>query len=246
MIRGTIPIGEASEQDSARWVREMFGRIAPRYDLLNHLLSFNIDRVWRRRLIASVAPILERPDAVALDLCCGTGDVMLAMAARAKGSVYGSDFSHPMLTAAHSKALSANAAPLLFEADGLSLPLADRSLDLITIAFGFRNFANYRAGLAEIVRVLRPGGTVAILEFAPPPDTLFGRLYTFYSRRVLPKLGGLISGSPEAYEYLPQSVSRFPDPGELAQEMRRSGFAAVRFELLTGGSVALHVARTRA
>ena len=170
---------------------------------------------------------------------------MIAMGAKARARVYGSDFCHPMMTAARSKALRKRVPPLLFEADGLALPLPDRCVDLITIAFGFRNFASYRRGLEEMVRVLRPAGTAAILEFAPPSKTLFGRVHAFYSGKVLPKLGGLISGDREAYEYLPQSVGRFPDPAELSAEMKRAGFDEVRYELMTGGSVALHIGRVR-
>jgi demethylmenaquinone methyltransferase / 2-methoxy-6-polyprenyl-1,4-benzoquinol methylase len=246
MIRGTTPSGAAaSEEDASRWVRDMFGRIAPRYDFLNHLLSFNIDRTWRTRMIRRIAPILQDPDARVVDLCCGTGDVMIAMGGKARARVYGSDFCHPMMVAARSKAARKHVPPLLFEADGLALPLPDRSIDLITIAFGFRNFASYRRGLEEMVRVLRPGGTAAILEFAPPSKTLFGRLHGFYSGKILPKLGGLISGDREAYEYLPQSVGKFPDPIELSEEMQRCGFGEVRYELMTGGSVALHIGRVR-
>src|SRR5579872_2324479 len=241
MIRGTASAGTASEQDASRWVRGMFGRIAPRYDFINHLLSFNIDRRWRRRLVKRVMPILQDPAARVLDLCCGTGDVLVAMGARSQARIYGSDFCHPMMTAAHAKAARKRIRAGLFESDGLALPLRDHSLDLITIAFGFRNFASYRQGIEEMLRVLRPGGTAAILEFAPPTRTLFGRLHGFYSRKILPKLGGLISGSREAYEYLPRSVSRFPAPEELAEEMRAAGFGEVRYELMTGGSVALHI-----
>lgn len=241
MIRGTTPEGVAGEQEASRWVREMFGRIAPRYDFLNHFLSFNIDRRWRARMIRHVAPILSDSEARVLDLCCGTGDVMVAMGAKAKARVYGSDFCHPMMTAARSKAIKQGVQPRLFEADGLLLPLAGSSLDLITVAFGFRNFTSYRDGLVEMLRVLRPRGVAAILEFAPPPKTVFGALHGFYSRRILPALGGMISGSREAYEYLPRSVSKFPDPPELAEEMRRAGFGEVRYELMTGGSVALHI-----
>jgi demethylmenaquinone methyltransferase/2-methoxy-6-polyprenyl-1,4-benzoquinol methylase len=241
MIRGTTPVGAASEQDASKWVREMFGRIAHRYDFLNHLLSFNIDRRWRARLIRRVSPILRDPDARVLDLCCGTGDVMLAMSTKAKARVYGSDFCHPMMTAARAKTIRRNLPARLFEADGMAIPLADHSLDLITIAFGFRNYSSYRQGLEEMIRVLRPGGTAAILEFAPPPRTLFGRLYGFYCQKIMPKVGGLISGSREAYEYLPHSVGKFPEPGELAAEMRSAGFGEVRYELMTGGSVSLHL-----
>lgn len=194
-------------------------------------------------MIRRIEPILRNPEARVLDLCCGTGDVMLAMAAQAQAQVYGSDFCHPMMTAAWAKANRRKLPPRLFEADGLTIPVTDHSLDLITIAFGFRNFVSYRRGLEEMVRVLKPGGTAAVLEFAPPPRTLFGTLHTFYSRQVLPALGGLISGSREAYEYLPQSVSKFLAPDELADEMRRAGFGEVRYELMTGGSVALHIGR---
>jgi demethylmenaquinone methyltransferase/2-methoxy-6-polyprenyl-1,4-benzoquinol methylase len=243
MIRGTTPTGAASEEEASRWVRDMFGRIAPRYDLLNHVLSFNIDRTWRARMIRRIAPFLSDPNARVLDLCCGTGDVMIAMAAKARARVFGSDFCHPMMIAARSKAGRRHVPALLFEADGLALPLADRSVDLVTIGFGFRNFASYTRGLEELVRVLRPAGAVAVLEFAPPPKTLFGRLHGFYSGRVLPKLGALISGDRAAYEYLPQSIGKFPNPVEFSEEMRRAGFSDVRYELLTGGSVALHIGR---
>lgn len=241
MIRGTAPSGAASEAEASRWVRDMFGRIAPRYDLLNHLLSFNIDRTWRARMIRRIGHVLEDPNARVVDVCCGTGDVMIAMGVKSRARVYGVDFCHPMLTAARSKAARKNVPPLLFEADGLALPLPDASVDLITIAFGFRNYASYRRGLEEFTRVLRPSGTAAILEFAPPRRTAFGRLHALYSRKILPKLGAMISGDREAYEYLPQSVGKFPDPVELAEEMRRAGFAEVRYELMTGGSVALHI-----
>jgi demethylmenaquinone methyltransferase/2-methoxy-6-polyprenyl-1,4-benzoquinol methylase len=243
MIRGTTPEGATTEQEASRWVREMFGRIAPRYDFLNHLLSFNIDRAWRARMIKRIAPVLQDPQARSLDLCCGTGDVMLMMARKARGEVYGSDFCHPMLTAARTKSLQRNVPPRFFEADGLALPVPDHSFDLITVAFGFRNFASYRKGLQEMVRVLRPNGRAAILEFAPPANTLFGRAHALYSRKILPVLGGAISGSREAYEYLPKSVAKFPEPAELASEMKASGFVEVSYELMTGGSVALHIGR---
>ena len=149
----------------------------------------------------------------------------------------GSDFCHPMLVAAQLKL----GGGMLFEADALRLPLADGSLDLITVAFGFRNLANYEAGLREMRRVLRGGGVAAILEFSQPPNPLFGALYSFYSRRVLPAIGGALSGSRDAYTYLPESVRKFPAPEELAEMMRAAGFASVEFERLTGGIVALHL-----
>ncbi|HBY60575.1 MAG TPA: bifunctional demethylmenaquinone methyltransferase/2-methoxy-6-polyprenyl-1,4-benzoquinol methylase UbiE [Solibacterales bacterium] len=240
-MKGTTPPGAGTEEQAARWVRGMFARVAPRYDLLNHLLSFQIDRYWRARTVARVRRILERPGARAMDLCCGTGDLLLALAARRGALVYGSDFCHPMLQAAQAKIERKQAPAVLFEADGLTLPLRDASLDLITVAFGFRNFANYRAGLAELRRVLRPGGAAAILEFSTPPNRLIAGLYGFYSTRVLPVLGGAISGSPDAYTYLPESVRKFPCAEDLAAAMKEAGFATVAFERMTFGVVALHI-----
>jgi demethylmenaquinone methyltransferase/2-methoxy-6-polyprenyl-1,4-benzoquinol methylase len=220
----------------------MFGRIAPRYDLLNHLLSFNIDRHWRNRTVNRVEEVLRRPGARVLDLCCGTGDLMLALASRRGGEVMGSDFCHPMLVEANRKTKARRLTARLFEADGLTLPVRDQSLDLVTIAFGFRNFVNYRRGLEEMFRVLRKDGMLAILEFSKPPNPLLAAGYKFYSKTILPTLGGLISGSSDAYTYLPESVRKFPEAAELAEQMRVIGFSKVSFEHLTGGIVALHLA----
>lgn len=240
-MTGTTPRGAATEQDAARWVRGMFGAIAGRYDLLNHLLSCNLDRLWRAHTVKRVAHVLARPDARVLDLCCGTGDVLLALEARAGRPVLGSDFCHPMLVAAQRKVAGRGFRTPLFEADALALPLAEASLDLVTVAFGFRNFANYERGLEELLRVLKPGGVVAILEFSQPTNRPFAALYGFFSKHVLPKVGGLISGSPDAYAYLPESIGKFPDADTLATEMRRAGFARVEFDRMTGGAVALHL-----
>ena len=245
-MTGTTPTGVTGEQDAARWVRGMFGRIAGRYDLLNHLLSFNLDRRWRKRTVARVADVLDRPGARVLDLCCGTGDVMLALEARRGLShqetpILGSDFCHPMLVEAQRKVAAQKRKSALFESDALVLPLADRSLDLITIAFGFRNLANYTRGLEELLRVLKPGGVAAILEFSQPTNRAFGALYGFFSTRVLPRIGGLVSGSPDAYSYLPESIRKFPDAESLAGQMRAAGFRRVEFERMTGGAVALHL-----
>ena len=243
MIQGTTPAGASTEQQAAAWVRGMFARIAPRYDLLNHVLSLHIDRYWRRRTVARVSAALRRPEARVLDLCCGTGDLTLALEAKRGAAVLGSDFCHPMLVAARHKAEQRRLQSKLFEADALFLPLADHSLDLITIAFGFRNLANYRTGLAELSRVLRPGGMLAILEFSQPRNRLFKAAYKFYSEAILPRLGGWISGSKDAYTYLPESVLKFPSPEELAQEMRKVGFEDVTFERMTCGIVALHCSK---
>jgi demethylmenaquinone methyltransferase / 2-methoxy-6-polyprenyl-1,4-benzoquinol methylase len=235
-MTGTTPPGVSGEQAAARWVRGMFGRIAGRYDLLNHLLSFNLDRRWRARTVERVAEILERPGARVLDLCCGTGDVLADIEKRKRTFVFGGDFCHPMLVEARRKVVSP-----LFEADALGLPLANDSFDLITIAFGFRNLANYNRGLEELLRVLKPNGVVAILEFSQPTNRAFAALYGFLSTRVLPWVGGMISGSREAYSYLPESIRKFPGAEELADHMRRAGFQRVELDRMAGGAVALHL-----
>jgi len=218
-------------EDKARWVQGMFGRIAGRYDLLNHLLSFNLDKRWRARMVQRVS---STPGIRVLDLCCGTGDVLLALEQR---GAFGSDFCHPMLLEAQRKSPGS---PLV-EADALALPLRNNSLDLITCAFGFRNLANYDQGFEELLRVLKPGGVAAILEFSQPTNRVFGALYGFFSTRVLPWVGGAISGSRDAYSYLPESIRKFPGAEDLASQMRAAGFTRVEFERMTGGAVALHL-----
>jgi demethylmenaquinone methyltransferase/2-methoxy-6-polyprenyl-1,4-benzoquinol methylase len=193
-----------------------------------------------------------------MDLACGTGDLLVALerevalqtrqserqATPGPGALMlGSDFCHPMLAGAQSKLARLHLKSKLIEADALALPLRDASLDLITIAFGFRNLANYRSGLVEMRRVIRPGGALAILEFTQPPNKTFAAVYNWYSRRVLPILGGAISGAPEAYKYLPESVRKFPEAPELAALMTETGYAPVEWEYLTFGIVALHVGR---
>ncbi len=234
--QGTTPAGVETEKQISDWVRDMFGRIAPRYDLANHLLSLNIDRSWRRRTVSRVRDVLLKPDARILDLCCGTGDLTIALSERRGMPIFGSDFCHPMLLAAARKSASP-----FFEADALTLPLPDASLDLITCAFGFRNLVNYDAGLREFRRVLKPGGRVALLEFSTPPNPSFAALYRVYSRIVLPQLGGVLSGVRGAYTYLPESVRKFPNAEELAARMQAVGFQAVTFERWTAGIVALHL-----
>ncbi len=238
LAQGTTPAGAETEQQASAWVRGMFGRIAPRYDLLNHLLSMNIDRYWRARTVSSVAKILALPGAQVLDVCCGTGDLTFALQARSRSAaVYGCDFCHPMLEMAKGKAANAK----LFEADALHLPIGDATLDLVSTAFGFRNLTNYHSGLLELWRILKPGGTLAILEFSTPPNPLLASAYDFYSRAILPAIGGMISGSKDAYTYLPESVRKFPDADGLADQMREAGFVNVRFERMTFGIVALHL-----
>jgi demethylmenaquinone methyltransferase/2-methoxy-6-polyprenyl-1,4-benzoquinol methylase len=239
MSGGTTPEGARNEEEAAHWVRGMFDGIAGRYDLANHLLSVNIDRHWRSRTVRRVMPILKRPEARVLDICCGTADLALALAHQ--HSVFGSDFSHPMLRIARRKVTEAGAPVAVFESDALRLPLRDGSLDLLTVAFGFRNLANYRSGLIEMRRVLRPGGVAAILEFSQPSNRAFAAFYNFYSRRILPRIGEAITGARYAYEYLPESVRKFPSAEELAGQMREAGFGRVEFERMTFGTVALHL-----
>ncbi len=237
---GTTPPGTTGEGQTAAWVRQMFADIAPRYDLLNHLLSFNIDRSWRKVLFQRLADVLERPEACVLDLCCGTGDVLLDLQAKSRARVIGADFCHPMLVTAGQKAASKGFPASLVEGDAMLLPLPDASLDAISIAFGFRNLVNYSAALIEFQRVLKPGGVLAILEFSHPPGVFMRMAYGFYSGVVLPAVGALVSGSREAYEYLPESVRKFPKAEVLREMIRSAGFQDSRFELLTGGVAALH------
>jgi demethylmenaquinone methyltransferase/2-methoxy-6-polyprenyl-1,4-benzoquinol methylase len=249
-VKGTLPEGATTEADASRKVREMFSQIAPRYDFLNHFLSVEIDRIWRKRTARQLRPILQRPDAIVLDLCCGTGDLSLSLAREGKARIFGADFAHPMLVRAKQKsaaqaAASSNGAQRILpflEADALRLPFADNSFDLVTTAFGFRNLSNYEAGLREIHRILKPGGTIAILEFTEPPDSLLGKLYRIYFCQILSRVGGLISGNYAAYTYLPKSVSRFFLPPELAALMTQVGYVSVDFRTWTFGTVALHTA----
>src|SRR5215469_1901860 len=243
--KGTQPEGATSEQEASRKVREMFTRIAPRYDLLNHLLSAQMDKRWRARTARELKPILDRSDAQVLDLCCGTGDLAFSLARKAKAKIAGADFSHSMLVRAREKAVteaSGGAAMPFFEADALHLPFADGWFDLVTTAFGFRNLANYEAGLREILRVLKPGGSLAILEFSEPAPGMLGDAYRFYTQNVLPKIGGWISGDPGAYAYLPRSVARFFRPAELSELIKQVGYDQVRVVLMMLNSVALHIA----
>ena len=236
--KGTTPPGAATEEQAARYVRGMFDQVAPRYDLLNHVLSFQIDKYWRNRTVRRLQSIIDSPSATVLDLACGTGDLTLALSKAGKAKVVGSDFCHPMLTGARAKHVN-----LLFEADALTLPIATASVDLVTCAFGFRNFVNYRRGMGEILRILKPGGTVAILEFSTPPNAAFRALYGFYSTKVLPRIGAWISGSSDAYTYLPESVRKFPDAPALAEEFKDAGYTGLEYQRMTFGIVALHIAR---
>ncbi|MGH9517201.1 MAG: bifunctional demethylmenaquinone methyltransferase/2-methoxy-6-polyprenyl-1,4-benzoquinol methylase UbiE [Terriglobales bacterium] len=223
-VRGATPTGASDRDSAARAVREMFTAIAPRYDLLNHLLSANIDKLWWRRTARSFANVLARPEGVkVLDLCCGTGDMALALRREApQAEITGADFSHSMLVLASRK--NSRPRPITWiEADALQLPFPDQSFDLVTSAFGFRNLADYDAGLREIFRVLRPGGECGILEFSEP-EGMMGKIYDVYFKSILPWIGRLISGDGAAYSYLPASVQCFPQPPEILARMKTAGF----------------------
>ncbi|MDQ3744239.1 MAG: bifunctional demethylmenaquinone methyltransferase/2-methoxy-6-polyprenyl-1,4-benzoquinol methylase UbiE [Acidobacteriota bacterium] len=217
----------------------MFGGIAGCYDLLNHLLSGNVDKGWRRLVARRLRPSLVEGARV-LDVACGTGDLALALAASGAASVVGLDFCRPMLEIARRKAGGGQRRIPFVEGDALRLPFADESFDVVTIAFGLRNLAGVEEGLRELLRVLKAGGRVAVLEFSSPVVPGFSALFRFYMTRVLPRVGGLLSGSRGAYEYLPDSVLKFPDQKRLAALMREAGFAEVEYRNLTGGIAALH------
>jgi demethylmenaquinone methyltransferase/2-methoxy-6-polyprenyl-1,4-benzoquinol methylase len=244
-VTGAQPEGTGDEASAAAAVRSMFDQIAPRYDLLNHVLSCNIDRVWWRRTAGSFRQVLARPDAQILDLCCGTGDMTLALLRhRPKNGlpVLAADFAHQMLLRGAAKFIPRGAVPV--EADALHLPLPSHSIDLLITAFGFRNLANYRAGLEEFYRTLKPGGELGILDFSEPGG-LMGKLYAFYFRRVLPTVGSLVSGVSGPYRYLPSSVQRFPAPPELLQTMESVGFEQVSWTPYSFGIAGLYRAVKR-
>jgi demethylmenaquinone methyltransferase/2-methoxy-6-polyprenyl-1,4-benzoquinol methylase len=283
LVAGAAPQGTTDATSAAHAVRDMFTSIAPRYDLLNHVLSFNIDRVWWRRTARTFQEVLSRPDARVLDLCCGTGDMTFALRRQAESSlrsspqirplarpgragvpaphnptspqILGADFSHAMLQRASSKSAgnssdnsttaSANAAagmPRWIEADALNLPFPSQHFDLVTSAFGFRNLADYDAGLREIVRILRLGGECGILDFGEPKG-MMGQLYRTYFKQVLPRIGTLISGVRGPYAYLPASVERFPEPEEMLARMRKAGFTEASWTPYTFGIAGLYRGR---
>lgn len=240
---GAMPQGARDEAAAAKSIRSMFDEIAPRYDLLNHVLSANIDRTWWRRTAKTFAHILSRPDARVMDLCCGTGDMTLALRRLAPPSAQpyiGIDFAHQMLVRGRAKFTGKHVVAV--EGDALKLPLPDHSLDLVTSAFGFRNLANYRAGLDEIHRVLKPGGEFGILDFSEPKGAL-GKLYRFYFKNVLPKIGTWISGVSGPYAYLPASVEHFPEPHRMLDRMREAGFTDVSWTPYTFGIAGLYRGR---
>ena len=242
-IIGAAPPGARDEASAADAVREMFTSIAPRYDLLNHVLSMNVDRLWWNRTARAFTQVLRRPDAQVLDLCCGTGDMTFALhrhASKAKPQIFGADFSHAMLVRAEEKSAGRNIRWI--EADALQLPFASGQFQLVTAAFGFRNLANYDRGLEEIHRVLAPGGEVGILDFGEPKG-IIGKVYRLYFRRVLPAIGTMISGVRGPYAYLPASVLRFPPPAEMLERMRSAGFREASWTPYTFGIAGLYRGR---
>jgi demethylmenaquinone methyltransferase/2-methoxy-6-polyprenyl-1,4-benzoquinol methylase len=239
-VVGAAPEGARDKASAALAVREMFTSIAPRYDLLNHLLSFNVDRTWWWRAARTFRQILALPNARALDLCCGTGDMAFALrkrAAESSSQVIGADFSRAMLQRARAKSAKANA-PGWIEADALNLPFPGEHFDLVTSAFGFRNLADYDAGLCEILRVLRPGGECGILDCGKPKGVM-GSFYQFYFKKIVPRIGTSISGVRGPYAYLPASVERFPAPEEMLERMRQAGFAEASWTPYTFGIAGL-------
>jgi demethylmenaquinone methyltransferase / 2-methoxy-6-polyprenyl-1,4-benzoquinol methylase len=224
-------------------IRSMFGHIAPSYDLLNHLLSLNIDKYWRWRTTQLVPPVGNAP---ILDLCTGTGDLALAYDRAAEGRVeiIGADFCHEMLLPALKKTAKRKASERIrfAEADAQRLPFPCDTFQITCVAFGLRNVTDTDRGLAEMVRVTQPGGRVAILEFSRPTHWLFGRLYRFYFRRLLPFIGQLLSRSKDsAYHYLPASVMEFPDGEALAERLRGHGLTDIHWHPFTFGIATLYV-----
>jgi demethylmenaquinone methyltransferase/2-methoxy-6-polyprenyl-1,4-benzoquinol methylase len=243
----TGPNASTDEASASLAVREMFDAIAPRYDLLNQLLSANACRRWWSRVAKTFRETLAQPDARIIDLCCGTGSLTVELLRRrppAAPPILAIDFSHAMLTRGRARFASSPPAPaaLAIEADAMHLPIADSSIDLITTAFGFRNLPNYDLALIEMHRVLRPGGTFAILEANEPRSGLLSALYRFYFHRVVPAIGSAFS-SGDAYRYLPSSVARFPPPDELIPRIRAAGFAHASWTPYTAGIAGLYTCR---
>lgn len=230
--QGARPEGTRTAAEAAQAVQEMFDTIAPRYDRLNHVLSFGMDRVWWKRAARFFDETLRRPESNVVDLCCGTADMTAALLARRPAvqdvaPITAIDFSHEMIERGRAKLRDR---PVLFiEADALALPLPDASQDLVVSAFGFRNLADYDAGLREIRRVLRPGGRIGILDFSEPPG-LLGTAYRVYFRHVLPRIGGILSGNEASYRYLPLSVERFPPPEQMCAKLTAAGFGDPRWQ----------------
>lgn len=230
----------ADELKHARAVREMFSGIARKYDFLNHFLSVNTDKRWRRLVAKKLQDVLDNPEALVLDVACGTGDLSLELQKSGTAKIIGTDFCRPMLAVAREKNQKNQTSIPYVEGDGMNLSFADGAFDAVTIAFGLRNFSNWHDGLKELHRVLKPNGKLAILEFSTPVIPGFRQIFNLYFTQILPRIGGAVSGSRGAYEYLPNSVSRFPDQKNLARLMGEVGFESIEYQNLTGGIAALH------
>ena len=218
----------------------MFSGIAGKYDFLNHFLSLNIDKGWRRKVRQKLEPVLNDSNAVVLDVACGTGDLSFELQHDAKARVIGTDFCRPMLAVAADRGNKSGSPIPFVEADAMNLSFPADSFDALTIAFGLRNLPNFANGLKELHRVIKPGGQIAVLEFSSPVVPGFRQVFNFYFNQVLPRIGGLVSGSRGAYEYLPDSVSKFPAQKALVELMRETGFTSVEYTNLTGGIAAIH------
>jgi demethylmenaquinone methyltransferase / 2-methoxy-6-polyprenyl-1,4-benzoquinol methylase len=231
-----------SERSKKLQVEEMFDEISPRYDLLNHLLSINIDKTWRRKAIQMLRPY--KP-ATILDVATGTGDFAVEAAKLNPHSITGIDLSEGMLKVGRQKIESKNLSAIieLRKADSENLPFNDEVYDAATVGFGVRNFENLKKGLAEIFRVLKPGGVFVVLEFSRPKNVFFRKLYFLYFKKVLPFMGRLVSKSNRAYSYLPESVLEFPDGDEFAAILSTTGFKNVSYKLLTLGIATIYVAQ---
>lgn len=230
----------ANEIAHAKAVREMFSGIAGKYDFLNHFLSVNVDKRWRRLVRKKLETILTNKNAVVLDVACGTGDLAVELQTNAEAKIIGTDFCRPMLSIAFDKNAKNKTKIPYVEADGMNLSFADNSFDAVTIAFGLRNFSNWQDGLKEFHRILKKDGKLVVLEFSTPIVPGFKQIFNLYFTQVLPRIGGAVSGSRGAYEYLPDSVSRFPDQKDLAKMFEETGFTDVEFQNLTGGIAAIH------
>jgi len=246
-VTGAKPMGVEDESRAAEAVQQMFNTIAPRYDLLNHVLSANVDRLWWRRTASQFRSVLANPDAAVLDICCGTGDLTMALLNRRpvrSRPILAADFAHAMLSRGVQKfgtPTPSRSIAIAVEADALHLPVRSESLDLIVTAFGFRNLANYEAGLREFHRALKPGGQLGILEFSEPGG-LLGKAYALYFHRVLPLIGRLICGRNGPYNYLPASVGAFFRPPELLNLMRSTGYTDCNWQPYTFGIAGLYTA----
>ena len=231
----------AQEQEHSRWVREMFGNIATRYDFINRVIAVNFDKSWRKLVAKKLQPELQNPSAKILDIACGTGDLSIELQQNARAQIVGTDFCRPMLAVAQEKVGKTNLKIPFIEGDGINLPFASDKFDAVTASFGLRNFADWQKGLDEMRRVLKIGGRVAILEFAEPTLIGFRQVYDLYFDRVLPSIGGVLSGNYAGYKHLNSSVRKFPNQTGFAEMMRRTGFDKVEYQNLMTGICAIYI-----